>query len=93
MPPKVELSEGTLERLRALAEERRLPIDVVLEDMIESFVAAEAADDPVLGMLAREPELMDTVVAEAMDGHLEVRVRADERATAEGTTAAGKPAD
>lgn len=64
---EVQLDERTLIRLKRMAESQRLTIETVLKDMIERFVEAETASDPVLGMFAQEPELMDAVMAAVME--------------------------
>jgi hypothetical protein len=58
---ELQLDERTLARVRQLAEYRR----IAPEDLIQEMVA-RAVNDPFLGMLADEPELIDRVTEEAM---------------------------
>ena len=39
---------------------------MVLQDIVERFFEIEELDDPILGMFSQEPDLMDSVIAEAM---------------------------
>ncbi len=67
MTVEVELNERTLIRLKQKAKERRLSIEMVLQDIVERFFEIEETDDPILGMFSQEPDLMDGVIAEAME--------------------------
>jgi hypothetical protein len=67
MTVEVELNERTLIRLKQKAKERRLSIEMVLQDIVERFFEIEETDDSILGMFSQEPDLMDGVIAGAMD--------------------------
>ncbi|MFO7917335.1 MAG: hypothetical protein R6V13_04595 [Anaerolineae bacterium] len=67
MTIEIELNERALARLRQMAENRNTTIERVLQDMVECVLESQASDDVVLGMFAQEPELIDEVVAEAME--------------------------
>jgi hypothetical protein len=66
MTVEIELNERALARLKKIAEQKDVTIEKVLQDMVERALESQAAEDPILGMFAQEPELMDDVVAEAM---------------------------
>lgn len=63
---ELQLDGRTLERARRLAESRRCTLEQLIKEIIEQLEVAEAANDPFLGMLAQEPELMDQVIELAM---------------------------
>ncbi len=63
---ELHLDEQTFEHIERMAARRRSTVEALLKDVIELLATAEAADDPLLGMFAREPELMDEITASAM---------------------------
>jgi predicted transcriptional regulator len=75
MTLEVELNERTMARLKQIAKGRHLTVEMVLKEIVERFLEAEASEDAVLGMFAQEPELMDAVVREAMDARESDRLR------------------
>ncbi|MFP3896618.1 MAG: hypothetical protein ACLFV5_07275 [Anaerolineales bacterium] len=66
MTIEIELNERALARLKKMAEEKDVSIKKALQDIIEHVLEAQVPDDPILGMFAQEPELMDDAVADAM---------------------------
>ena len=45
---------------------RRSTVEVLINGVIELLATAKATDDPLLGIFAREPELVDEINASAM---------------------------
>jgi hypothetical protein len=63
---EVQLDEQTLARAMKLAESRHCTLDELIKEMIENLEAFEAVDEPLLGMFADDPELIDQVMESAM---------------------------
>ena len=63
---ELEMDEETLERARRIAALRNSTIEALIRDLIDMLVVAEASPDPLLGMFAQEPALIDQVVDQAM---------------------------
>ena len=63
---KLQLDDKTLELVKHIAARRRATVETLIQDLVQRLVAAEATDDPVLGMFAQEPDLMDAVTTSAM---------------------------
>jgi Ribbon-helix-helix protein, copG family len=61
-----QLDEETLARARRLAAARRVTVGEIIKEALEQLETAAAPDDPILGMFADVPELMDEIVEEAM---------------------------
>jgi hypothetical protein len=56
------LDDKTLEQVKHIADRRRATVEAFIQDLIQRLVDIETADDPVLGMFAQEPDLMDAVI-------------------------------
>ncbi len=67
---KLEFDQETLERVQRLAEALHTTLENAIAQAVERF-EAERRDDPVLGVFADAPEVMDQVV----DASLEARAR------------------
>ena len=65
---KLQLDNQTFERVQAIAARCHFTVETLLQDVIQSLVSVETRDDPILGMFAQEPDLLDAVVASAMQG-------------------------
>lgn len=63
---ELHLDKQTLARAMKLAESRHCALDELIKEMIENLKAFEAADEPLLGMFADDPELIDQVMESAM---------------------------
>jgi hypothetical protein len=63
---ELQLDEQTLERARNVATRRRSTVEALIVEIIELLAGAEGTDDPILGMFAQEPELIDQVLGSAM---------------------------
>ena len=59
---ELHLNEQTYERVKHIAAGRRVTVEALIQDLVQRLVAIETADDPILGMFAEEPELMDAVI-------------------------------
>lgn len=64
---ELQLDLNTLERVRQLAASRRCTIEELLKALIEQLSADTAGHEPLLGMFADEPFLIDQVVTSAME--------------------------
>lgn len=73
---ELELDEETLEQARQLAAKRQCTLEELIRDLLKQTEARESLQDPYLGMLADEPELMDHVVESAMRSREEHPLRA-----------------
>ena len=72
---EIQLDEQTAQRIHRLAESRRCSPEQLIKEVIEQLAVAETETDPFLGMLAREPELMDRIVESAMRARQEHPLR------------------
>lgn len=63
---ELQLDEQTLERAQRVATQRRSTLEALLVEIIELLAGAKGATDPILGMFAGEPELIDQVLQSAM---------------------------
>jgi hypothetical protein len=63
---ELHLDDQTFERVKHIAAGRRASVETLIQDLVQRLVAIEATDDPILGMFAQEPDLMDAVIAAAM---------------------------
>ena len=64
---ELHLDDQTFERVKHLAARRHGTVEALIQDLVQRLVAIETPADPVLGMFAQEPELMDAVTASAMN--------------------------
>jgi hypothetical protein len=63
----VELDPQTSERARRLAQARGTTITVLVQTLITELDSATSTPDPLLGLFADEPTLLDHVVEQAMN--------------------------
>jgi hypothetical protein len=59
---ELQLDEQTLERARQIAACHHCTLEELIKEIISRLGEAEGVNDPLLGMLAHEPELMDQVM-------------------------------
>ncbi len=62
---ELELNDAVLERARRLAETRHSTLDNLINDVLDQ-TTAQAESDPLLGLFAEEPELVDQLLESAM---------------------------
>jgi hypothetical protein len=62
----LHLDDQTFERIEQIAAGRRATVETLLQELVQRLVAIETTTDPILGMFAQEPDLMDTVTTSAM---------------------------
>jgi hypothetical protein len=67
MMAQLQLGDDTVERLKRAAKARRVTPDQLLRALLDNIEVIEKREDPFLGLLGDEPELLDQVVAEAME--------------------------
>lgn len=63
---EIELDEQILERARGMAMLRHSTLEAFIREIIQLLAQTEATDDPILGMFAQEPELIDQIVEATM---------------------------
>ena len=63
---ELQLDEETFERAQRLAEVRRYTLETLIAEIIEHLALIDIKADPLLGMFADEPEIIDQVVESAM---------------------------
>jgi hypothetical protein len=71
---ELQLDEQTLEQARKLAAARRVSVEELLKEAL-GRLGVPPADDPITGMFADEPELLDQIVEEAMQARERVPFR------------------
>jgi hypothetical protein len=62
----VQLDPQTSERARRLAQIRGTTVEALVQTLIAQLDTSEIAPDPLLGLFADEPELLDLALQEAM---------------------------
>jgi hypothetical protein len=62
---KLDLDNQTFESVQRIAVRRRATVETLIQDLVQRLVVIETTDDPLLGMFAQEPDLMDAVTAAA----------------------------
>ena len=62
----VQLDPQTSERARRLAQIRGTTVEALVQTLIAQLDTGEIAPDPLLGLFADEPELLDLAVQDAM---------------------------
>ncbi|MCS6861565.1 MAG: hypothetical protein NZT92_14750 [Abditibacteriales bacterium] len=72
---ELQLDPQTLERARRLAASRHVTLEELIKEVVEQLGGVEAEHDPFWGMFAHEPELVDQVVASAMQAREEHSLR------------------
>lgn len=60
------LDDQTFERIKHIAARRHGTVETLIQDLVQRLVAIETTADPLLGMFAQEPDLVDAVIAAAM---------------------------
>lgn len=73
----VELNAQTSERARRLARARGTTITALVESLITQLDRREQEPDPLIGLFADEPALLDQVLAQAMETRETVPLRID----------------
>ena len=68
---QIQLDEGTVGRLRSLAEARRCSIEDLLRDLLAGCEPTGTSTVPLLGMFADAPGLIDEIVEAAMKDRAE----------------------
>jgi hypothetical protein len=72
---ELQLDEQTLTRARRLAVSRHSTLEALITALIEQLDETEAPGDPLLGMFAAEPELLDQAVESTMQAREEHPLR------------------
>jgi hypothetical protein len=62
----LQLDEETLARARRLAASRQVTVEELIKEALAQLETPAATEDPILGMFADVPELMDEIVEETM---------------------------
>ncbi len=63
---ELHLDEQTIERVHDLAARRHSTIEALIIKLVKMLAEGAAVGDPLLGMFAQEPELLDVVLENAM---------------------------
>lgn len=74
---ELQLDPQTLKRARKLAASQKCTLEELLKTLIEQLGTEQAKPDPLLGMFADEPALMDEVVTAAMQDRAAHPLRPD----------------
>jgi hypothetical protein len=64
---EVKLDRQTLERAQQVAALRHSTLEALIKSIIEQLAEIQTVDDPLLGMFADEPKLIDHIVESAME--------------------------
>jgi hypothetical protein len=65
-PIELYLDEQTYEQAQKVAQARFSTLEALLTELIQHLALIESQVDPLLGMFAAEPELLDQVVETAL---------------------------
>lgn len=63
---ELSLDKETLARARVIAQTQSRSLEELIAEIINSLGALELTNDPVLGLFARDVDLMDQIVETAM---------------------------
>jgi hypothetical protein len=63
---ELDLDQETLERAREIAALRHSTLEALIKEIIVLLIDAKGSGDPLLGMFADEPSLVDQVLDQAM---------------------------
>lgn len=63
---ELQFDQHTLELARRAAESRHSTLETLTQEIIKLLAASEMTDDPIVGMFAQEPELLDHVLESVM---------------------------
>lgn len=63
---EIEIDKQTFERATLLAESRRCTLAQLMAEVIRILAAEKETKDPLMGLFADEPELVDEILEEAM---------------------------
>lgn len=63
---QLQMDEITFRRAQQVARQRHSTVETLLKEMINSIATRLDTEDPFLGMFSEEPELIDQIVANAM---------------------------
>jgi hypothetical protein len=63
---ELQLDEETLARARRLAASRQVTVEELIKEALAQLETPASTEDPILGMFADVPELIDEIVEEAM---------------------------
>jgi hypothetical protein len=63
---ELQLDEQTLAHARRLAAARHVSVEELLKEALSHLGVPPTVEDPITGMFADEPELLDQIVEEAM---------------------------
>ena len=63
---ELELDDQTFEQVRQLAETRHYTLEALIVEIIERLATIGKKADPLLGMFADEPEMIDQVIESVM---------------------------
>ncbi len=72
---ELALDDETMERVQRAAVERQCSVEQLLKEMIDRMGPRESFDDPLLGMMADDPELVDDIVRSAMEAREKATLR------------------
>lgn len=64
---QLQLDPDTASRLKQAADARRVTPDQLLKALLDNIEVVERREDPLLGLMADQSDLLDEVVAEAME--------------------------
>jgi hypothetical protein len=74
---ELHLDDDMAERLRRLADARQVTLEELIQQTLAQLGALEETEDPLWGLFADEPELIDEVVELAMQSRENRPWRAD----------------
>lgn len=63
---QLQMDETTFRRAQQVANQRHSTVEALVKEVINFLATKLDTEDPFLGMFAQEPELIDQIVAAAM---------------------------
>jgi predicted DNA-binding ribbon-helix-helix protein len=72
---KLQVDEGTWSKAKQVAEARHCTVEDLIRELIDQLTTAAATKDPLWGMMADEPDLMDQVLDSALRARSEDALR------------------
>lgn len=63
---QLQLDETTFKHAQRVAQQRHSTVETLIKDIINLIATHPDTEDPFIGMFAQEPELIDQIMADAM---------------------------
>ena len=63
---QLQLNQQTVQQAKQVAQSRKLSLERLISEIIEKLAQITVSDDPLWGLFANEPELIDQIIESIM---------------------------